>query len=160
MLSVSASPAIFLYDSDCFEHLPKGGIIMPYAEFCLGLLFLWHGGGGGLEREVYGRPAGRTYLILSLGTALLMVLSEYLLVAYIKYPGLGLQGDPGRSPGRPLPASAFLAPGSFSVIRTLSGGCLPRLCLAGLLGGSGSGGRLLPDQYQRRPFEPSSHSLE
>ena len=64
---------------------------MPYGEF-LGRLVLAAvlGGVVGLEREVHGRPAGiRTYLILSLGTALLMVLSEYLLVAYQgKYPGL------------------------------------------------------------------------
>ncbi len=33
----------------------------------------------GFEREVHGRPAGiRTYLILCLGSALIMVLSEYL----------------------------------------------------------------------------------
>ena len=69
---------------------------MPYGEFLLRLvLAALLGGIVGLEREVHGRPAGiRTYLILSLGTALLMVLSEYLLVAYhAKYPGLA-QGGP------------------------------------------------------------------
>ena len=62
---------------------------MPYAEF-LGRLVLAAllGGAVGLEREIHGRPAGiRTYLILSMGTALLMVLSEYLLVYYQgRYP--------------------------------------------------------------------------
>jgi len=41
------------------------------------------GGVIGLEREVHGREAGvRTYLLVSLGSALIMVVSEFLPVKY------------------------------------------------------------------------------
>ena len=51
----------------------------------------------GFEREVHGRPAGiRTYLILCLGSALIMVLSEYLSYGLVeKLPPDTLRVDPG-----------------------------------------------------------------
>ena len=118
---------------------------MPYAEF-LGRLLLAAllGGAVGLEREVHGRPAGiRTYLILSLGTALLMVLSEYLLVAYHgKYPGLGLQGDPGRIAGQAITGIGFLGAGVIlrykDTIRGLTtAACVWLVCSVGLTVGAG-----------------------
>jgi putative Mg2+ transporter-C (MgtC) family protein len=123
----------------------KGGIIMPYAEF-LGRLVLAAllGGAVGLEREIHGRPAGiRTYLILSLGTALLMVLSEYLLVAYHgKYPELGLQGDPGRIAGQAITGIGFLGAGVIirykDTIRGLTtAACVWLVCSVGLAVGAG-----------------------
>jgi len=118
---------------------------MPYAEF-LGRLVLAAllGGVVGLEREIHGRPAGiRTYLILSLGTALLMVLSEYLLVAYhSKYPGLSLQGDPGRIAGQAITGIGFLGAGVIirykDTIRGLTtAACVWLVCSVGLAVGAG-----------------------
>ena len=118
---------------------------MPYAEF-LGRLVLAAllGGAVGLEREIHGRPAGiRTYLILSLGTALLMVLSEYLVVAYhAKYPGLSLQGDPGRIAGQAITGIGFLGAGVIirykDAIRGLTtAACVWLVCSVGLAVGAG-----------------------
>ncbi len=118
---------------------------MPYAEF-LGRLVLAPllGGAVGLEREIHGRPAGiRTYLILSLGTALLMVLSEDLLVAYHgKYPGLGLQGDPGRIAGQAITGIGFLGAGVIiryknSIRGLTTAACVWLVCSVGLAVGAG-----------------------
>jgi putative Mg2+ transporter-C (MgtC) family protein len=118
---------------------------MPYGEFLLRLvLAALLGGAVGFEREVHGRPAGiRTYLILSLGTALLMVLSEYLLVSYHgKYPGLGLQGDPGRIAGQAITGIGFLGAGVIirykDTIRGLTtAACVWLVCSVGLAVGAG-----------------------
>ena len=78
----------------------------------------------GFEREVHGRPAGiRTYLILCLGSALIMVMSEYLTVGMMdKLPPDTLRVDPGRIAAQAVTrASGFWAPGSSSGIRTPSG---------------------------------------
>ena len=118
---------------------------MPYAEF-LGRLLLAAllGGVVGLEREIHGRPAGiRTYLILSLGTALLMVLSEYLMVAYHgKYPGIILQGDPGRIAGQAITGIGFLGAGVIiryqDIVRGLTtAACVWLVCSVGLAVGAG-----------------------
>ncbi len=101
------------------------------------------GGLIGLEREVHGRPAGiRTYLILSLGTALLMVLSEHLLVAYQgKYPGLA-QGDPGRIAGQAITGIGFLGAGVIirykdSIRGLTTAACVWLVCSVGLTVGAG-----------------------
>ena len=118
---------------------------MPYAEF-LGRLVLAAllGGAVGLEREIHGRPAGiRTYLILSLGTALLMVMSEYLLVAYHgRYPDLGLQGDPGRIAGQAITGIGFLGGGVIirykdSIRGLTTAACVWLVCSVGLAVGAG-----------------------
>jgi len=118
---------------------------MPYAEF-LGRLVLAAllGGVVGLEREIHGRPAGiRTYLILSLGTALLMVLSEYLVVGYHgKYPGVSLQGDPGRIAGQAITGIGFLGAGVIiryqDIVRGLTtAACVWLVCSVGLAVGAG-----------------------
>jgi len=118
---------------------------MPYAEF-LGRLVLAAllGGAVGLEREIHGRPAGiRTYLILSLGTALLMVLSEYILVAYHgKYPGLVTSGDPGRIAGQAITGVGFLGAGVIirykdSIRGLTTAACVWLVCSVGLAVGAG-----------------------
>ncbi len=118
---------------------------MPYAEF-LGRLALAAVLGGviGFEREVHGRPAGiRTYLILSLGTALLMVLSEHLLIDYQgRFPGLGVQGDPGRIAGQAITGVGFLGAGVIirykDTIRGLTtAACVWLVCSVGLAVGAG-----------------------
>jgi putative Mg2+ transporter-C (MgtC) family protein len=118
---------------------------MLYGEF-LGRLVLAAllGGAVGLEREIHGRPAGiRTYLILSLGTALLMVLSEILLVAYHgRYPELGLQGDPGRIAGQAITGIGFLGGGVIirykdSIRGLTTAACVWLVCSVGLTVGAG-----------------------
>lgn len=118
---------------------------MPYGEI-LGRLVLAAllGGLVGLEREMHGRPAGvRTYLILSLGTALLMVLSENLLVAYQgKFPGLSAAGDPGRIAGQAITGVGFLGAGVIirykdSIRGLTTAACVWLVCSVGLAVGAG-----------------------
>jgi len=117
---------------------------MPYGEFLLRLVVAaLLGAAVGLEREVHGRPAGiRTYFVLSLGTALLMVLSEYLLVAYHDtYPGLA-QGDPGRIAGQAITGIGFLGAGVIirykdSIRGLTTAACVWLVCSVGLAVGAG-----------------------
>lgn len=118
---------------------------MPYGEFLLRLgLAALLGGLVGLEREVHGRPAGiRTYLILALGSALLMVLSEYLLLSYnLKFPGLAAQGDPGRIAGQAITGVGFLGAGVIiryqdSIRGLTTAACVWLVCSVGLAVGAG-----------------------
>jgi len=69
------------------------------------------GGVVGLEREVHGRPAGvRTYLLLCMGSALIMVVSEFL---FLKFDGQGdfLRSDPGRIAAQAVTGIGFLGAG-------------------------------------------------
>jgi len=69
------------------------------------------GGVVGLEREVHGRPAGvRTYLLLCMGSALIMVVSEFL---FLKFGGQGdfLRSDPGRIAAQAVTGIGFLGAG-------------------------------------------------
>lgn len=118
---------------------------MPYLEFFLRLgLAALLGGVVGLEREVHGRPAGiRTYLVLSLGSALLMVLSEYLLLDFPgKFPGLAVQGDPGRIAGQAITGVGFLGAGVIirykdSIRGLTTAACVWLVCSVGLAVGAG-----------------------
>lgn len=102
------------------------------------------GGAVGLEREVHGRPAGvRTYLILSLGSALIMVISEYLLVEYKGgLPGVSLSIDPGRIAAQAITGIGFLGAGVIirykDTIRGLTtAACVWVVCAIGLAIGAG-----------------------
>lgn len=102
------------------------------------------GGFVGLEREVHGRPAGvRTYLILSLGSALIMIISEYLSVKYqAGLPGVTLQVDPGRIAAQAITGIGFLGAGVIlrykDTIRGLTtAACVWVVCAIGLAIGSG-----------------------
>jgi putative Mg2+ transporter-C (MgtC) family protein len=102
------------------------------------------GGVVGLEREVHGRPAGvRTYLILSLGSALIMVLSEYLFLKYrTGVPGINIQVDPGRIAAQAITGIGFLGAGVIirykDTIRGLTtAACVWVVCAVGLAIGSG-----------------------
>jgi putative Mg2+ transporter-C (MgtC) family protein len=71
------------------------------------------GGVVGLEREVHGRPAGvRTYLLLCMGSALIMVVSEFLFLKF-QVQGLGdvLRADPGRIAAQAVTGIGFLGAG-------------------------------------------------
>jgi putative Mg2+ transporter-C (MgtC) family protein len=118
---------------------------MPDMEFLARLILAAVLGGiVGLEREIHGRPAGiRTYLILSLGTALLMVLSEYLLVVYPgRFPDIGIQGDPGRIAGQAITGVGFLGAGVIirykdSIRGLTTAACVWLVCSVGLAVGAG-----------------------
>jgi putative Mg2+ transporter-C (MgtC) family protein len=71
------------------------------------------GGLVGLEREVHGREAGvRTYLLVSLGSALIMVVSEYLAFEYqSKFSSDLFRVDPGRIAAQAITGIGFLGAG-------------------------------------------------
>jgi putative Mg2+ transporter-C (MgtC) family protein len=102
------------------------------------------GGFVGLEREVHGRSAGvRTYLLLSLGSALIMVISEYLFHKYRGgVPGVSLQVDPGRIAAQAISGIGFLGAGVIirnrDAIRGLTtAACVWVVCAVGLTIGAG-----------------------
>jgi len=102
------------------------------------------GGVVGLEREVHGRPAGvRTYLLLSLGSALIMVVSEYLFHKYQGgFPGVNIQVDPGRMAAQAITGIGFLGAGVIirykDTIRGLTtAACVWVVCAVGLTIGAG-----------------------
>ena len=102
------------------------------------------GGVVGLEREVHGRPAGvRTYLILSLGSALIMVISEYIALKFPGgLPGVSLQVDPGRIAAQAITGIGFLGAGVIlrykDTIRGLTtAACVWVVCAIGLAIGAG-----------------------
>lgn len=102
------------------------------------------GGFVGVEREVHGRPAGiRTYLLLSLGSALIMVISEYLFHRYQGgVPGLSLNVDPGRIAAQAISGIGFLGAGVIisnkDTIRGLTtAACVWVVCAVGLTIGAG-----------------------
>jgi putative Mg2+ transporter-C (MgtC) family protein len=71
------------------------------------------GGLVGLEREVHGREAGiRTYLLVSLGSALIMIVSEYLAFEYQgKFSSDLFRVDPGRIAAQAITGIGFLGAG-------------------------------------------------
>lgn len=102
------------------------------------------GGCVGLEREVHGRPAGlRTYLILSLGSCLIMVVSEYLALHFhARFPGLPIQFDPGRIAAQAVTGIGFLGAGVIlrykDTVRGLTtAACVWTVCAVGLAVGGG-----------------------
>lgn len=98
----------------------------------------------GLEREVHGRPAGiRTYLLLCMGSALIMVVSELL---FFKYEGKGLgdilRADPARIAAQAVTGIGFLGAGVIlrykDTIRGLTtAACVWVACAIGLAIGAG-----------------------
>ncbi len=98
----------------------------------------------GLEREVHGRPAGiRTYLLLCMGSALIMVVSELLFFKY-ESKGLGdiLRADPGRIAAQAVTGIGFLGAGVIlrykDTIRGLTtAACVWVACAIGLAIGAG-----------------------
>lgn len=102
------------------------------------------GGFIGLEREVHGREAGvRTYLLVSLGSALIMVVSEYLFFKYEgRIPGEFFRVDPGRIAAQAITGMGFLGAGVIlrykDTIRGLTtAACMWVVSAIGLAIGSG-----------------------
>jgi putative Mg2+ transporter-C (MgtC) family protein len=102
------------------------------------------GGFIGLEREIHGREAGvRTYLLVSLGSALIMVISEYLFFKYGgKIPGDIFKVDPGRIAAQAITGIGFLGAGVIirykdSIRGLTTAACMWVVCAIGLAIGSG-----------------------
>jgi putative Mg2+ transporter-C (MgtC) family protein len=100
------------------------------------------GGIVGLEREIHGRPAGiRTYLILSVGAALIMVISEYYTVLY-GLPPKWVSNDQGRIAAQAVTGIGFLGAGVIlrakDHVRGLTtAACVWTVCAIGLAIGAG-----------------------
>lgn len=102
------------------------------------------GGVVGFEREVHGRPAGiRTYLLLCMGSALIMVVSEFL---FLKYEAKGLadilRADPGRIAAQAITGIGFLGAGVIlrykdSIRGLTTAACVWVACAVGLAIGAG-----------------------
>ncbi|OPY63728.1 MAG: putative Mg(2+) transport ATPase [Syntrophorhabdaceae bacterium PtaU1.Bin034] len=102
------------------------------------------GGLVGLEREVHGREAGiRTYLLVALGSALIMVVSE---VLFFKYQGMiageFVRVDPGRIAAQAVTGIGFLGAGVIirygnSIRGLTTAACMWVTCAVGLAIGSG-----------------------
>jgi putative Mg2+ transporter-C (MgtC) family protein len=102
------------------------------------------GGAIGLEREIHGREAGlRTYFLVSLGTALMMVVSDYLLFNLDLDPLKGfLRADPGRIAAQAITGIGFLGAGTIirykdSIRGLTTAACIWVTCAIGLSIGSG-----------------------
>ncbi len=97
----------------------------------------------GFEREIHGREAGvRTYLLVALGSALIMVVSEYLLFKYETIPGQLVRIDPGRIAAQAIVGIGFLGAGVIIRYRNSTRGlttaaCMWVICAVGLAVGSG-----------------------
>ncbi len=98
------------------------------------------GGVVGLEREVHGRPAGvRTYLLLCMGSALIMVVSEFLLPFGIQKI---LRADPARIAAQAVTGIGFLGAGVIlrykdSIRGLTTAACVWVACAIGLAIGAG-----------------------
>jgi putative Mg2+ transporter-C (MgtC) family protein len=102
------------------------------------------GGVIGLEREIHGREAGvRTYLLVSLGSALIMVVSEFLPLKYQDGPLREiLRGDPGRIAAQAITGIGFLGAGVIlrykeSIRGLTTAACMWVVCAIGLCVGAG-----------------------
>lgn len=102
------------------------------------------GGIIGIEREIHGREAGvRTYLLVALGSALIVIISEYLVVKYHgKFPGEFLRGDPSRIAAQAITGIGFLGAGVIiryknSIRGLTTAACMWVVCAIGLAIGSG-----------------------
>ncbi len=111
------------------------------------------GGLIGLEREVHGREAGiRTYLLVCLGSALIMVVSEYLFVRYQGTPQSGfIRGDPGRIAAQAITGIGFLGAGVIiryrdSIRGLTTAACMWVTCAIGLAVGSATTSMVLPSR--------------
>ena len=85
----------------------------------------------GIEREKHGRPAGlRTHLLVTLGSCLMMVVSEAFFLKYGDLPGTGVvRLDPGRAAAQIITGIGFLGAGviikeGFTVRGLTTAACL------------------------------------
>lgn len=98
----------------------------------------------GLERDIHGRAAGlRTNLLVSLGSAVFMVISEAIAVSYSKNIGdVLLRSDPGRIAANIITGIGFLGAGTIIKSGLSVRGLTTAACLwlaAGIGMGAGAG---------------------
>ena len=69
----------------------------------------------GIERDVHGRAAGlRTNLLVSLGAAVFMLISEHIAIAFTsQFPGSLVRTDPGRIAAQIITGIGFLGAGTI-----------------------------------------------
>jgi putative Mg2+ transporter-C (MgtC) family protein len=118
--------------------------MINYPELFIRLvLAAFLGGILGLEREVRGRAAGiRTYLTISLGSALIMLISEYYTISYGLPPTWVMNNDQGRIAAQAVSGIGFLGAGVIlrykDHIRGLTtAACIWVACAIGLAIGGG-----------------------
>lgn len=102
------------------------------------------GGVIGFERDIHGRAAGlRTNLLVSLGSALFMMISEVVAVSYSATPdGSALRTDPGRIAAQIITGIGFLGAGAiikygFSIRGLTTAACLWISAGIGMSAGAG-----------------------
>ena len=89
----------------CLNELNPGSI---FVRLSLAVLL---GGIIGLERGIKGRPAGmRTYMLVSLGAALVMITNEYM-------SGIWIGADPARMGAQVISGIGFLGAGTIIITR-------------------------------------------
>ena len=120
---------------------------MEFSEFLLRIIVAaFLGGLIGLERDVHGRAAGlRTHLLVSLGSALFMVMSELVATHAVTLTNQGLArmfSDPGRIAAQIVTGIGFLGAGTIIkeglTIRGLTtAACLWLVAAVGMAAGGG-----------------------
>ena len=120
---------------------------MEFTEFLLRILVAaLLGGFIGLERDIHGRAAGlRTHLLVSLGSALFMVMSELVATHAVTLTNQGLArmfSDPGRIAAQIVTGIGFLGAGTIIkeglTIRGLTtAACLWLVAAVGMAAGGG-----------------------
>ncbi len=108
------------------------------------LLAALAGGIVGIEREKHGRPAGlRTHLLVSVGSCLMMIVSESFFIKYGHLPGTSVvRLDPGRAAAQIITGIGFLGAGviikeGFSVRGLTTAACLWLVAGIGMAFGMG-----------------------
>lgn len=121
-----------------FPEYITGNFIIRLAVAC----FL--GGIIGFERDIHGRAAGlRTNLLISLGAAVFMLVSEYLAVSYAdKMGGSVIRTDPGRIAAQIVTGIGFLGAGAivkygFSIRGLTTAACIWISASIGMSSGAG-----------------------
>jgi putative Mg2+ transporter-C (MgtC) family protein len=99
-----------MVDWRIFPAAISGNFLIRLAAACL------LGGAIGLERDMHGRAAGlRTNMLVSLGSALFMLVSQAIALAYTTHAGgdSGLRIDPGRIAAQIITGIGFLGAGAI-----------------------------------------------
>lgn len=106
-----------------FEFDISMAVRLLLAAFCGALI--------GLEREIHGRPAGfRTHLLVSLGSALFVIVSISFYKNFGNFSGNGMVGvDPGRVAAQVVTGIGFLGAGAIIRERAAIRGLTTAACL-------------------------------
>ena len=98
----------------------------------------------GIERDMHGRAAGlRTHMLVSLGSALFMILSESIVSLGQTMPGNWIRIDPGRIAAQVVTGIGFIGAGAiikegFTIRGLTTASCLWVAAAIGMASGSGN----------------------